>query len=60
MSEKGQNEIFFDILERKECFLDVKISDMFLYVLICSFMFFLAKRARKKHFLIFWIESYGF
>ena len=58
--KRPERIFFFDILERKECFLDLKISYMFLHVLICSYIFFLAKRARKKHFLIFWIENNGF
>ena len=77
-AKKSHKETFFDILDRKECFLDHKRKllkkskknrhfakglihgfcqkvDLFL---IC--FFFLAKNARKKHFLIFWIEIKAF
>ena len=75
-SKKSQKETFFYILDSKECFLDLKSKvlgeskkltfskglvhgfwqkiDLFL---IC---FFLAKKGRKKHFLIFWIENKAF
>ena len=75
--KKSQKETFFHILDRKECFLDLKSEvlknskknwhfakglvhgfcqkiDLFL---IC---FFWAKKAREKHFLIFWIEKNAF
>ena len=38
--KKARANFSFDILERKECFLDLKISYMFLHVLICSYIFF--------------------
>ena len=67
--KKKQKETFFDVLDRKECFLDRKrkvlknskestfckgVSSWFLSKnRPFSYMFFLAINARKKHFLIF-------
>ena len=71
-SKKSQKQTVFDILDKKECFLDLKsevlrnwkkskcckeVSPWFLSKNRPFFhMFFLAKKARNKHFLIFWIE----
>ena len=70
---KCKKEIFFDTLDSKEYFLDLKsevlaklkkstfskgVSPWFLSKnRPFSDMFCLAKKARKKHFLIFWIEN---
>ena len=48
--KKARANFFFDILERKECFLDLKISYMFLHVLICSYIFFFSKKSQKETF----------
>ena len=69
-SKKSQKEKFFDVLDSKKCFLDLK-SEVLKNSKKSKFckgvspwcssknrpfscMFFLAKKARKKHFLIFW------
>ena len=73
LSKKSKKQTVFDILDRKECFLDLKsevlrnwkkskcckgVSPWFLSKNRPFFhMFFLAKKARNKHFLIFWIEK---
>ena len=76
-SKKSQKESFFEILDSKEFFLDLKsevlakskkstfckgVSPWFLSKnRPFSYMpFFLAKKAKKKHFLIFWIENKAF
>ena len=74
LSEQSKKETYFDILDSKECFLDLKgetlvkskksafckgVSPWFLSKnRPFSYMFFLSKKkARKQHFLIFWIEN---
>ena len=72
-SKKRKKERFFDILDRKECFLDHKKNVLktlknrhFAKGLVHGFCvkidlflirFFLSRKERKKHFLIFWIEN---
>ena len=72
-TRKSQKETLFDILDRKECFLDLKsellknskkwtfcrgVSPWFLSKnQPFSHMSFFVKKAAKKHFLIFWIEK---
>ena len=76
LTKKNQKERFFDILDRKECLLDLKseslkrskkstfckrVSPWFLSKnRLFSYIFLLAKKARKKHSLIFWIENNAF
>ena len=75
LSKERQKERFFDILDRKECFLDHKKKVLktlknrhFAKGLVHGFcqkidlflIFFWPKKARKKHFLIFWIEKNAF
>ena len=77
LAKKSQKQTFFDILDSKECFLDLKsevlekskksafckgFSPWFLSKNrpFSHMFFFWAKKARKKHFLIFWIEKNGF
>ena len=77
LSKKSQKQTVFDILDKKEWFLDLKtevlkksrkstffkgVSPWFLsknrhfpYM-----FFFLAKKARNKQFLIFWIQKNAF
>ena len=66
LSKKNQKETFFDILDRKECFLDLKSEVLkkskkskfskgvspwlFSKNRPLSYVFFLAKKARKKYF----------
>ena len=54
LSKKSQKETFFDILDRKESWVSpwfcLKI-DLFLI------RFYLSKKGRKKHFLIFCLEN---
>ena len=76
-SQKSQKETFFDILDRRECFLhhiskvltkskkiDIFQSGQFMVfakkLTFFSYVFFLAKQARKKTFLIFQIEKNTF
>ena len=76
LSQKSQKERFFDILDRKEYFLDLK-SELLKKSKKSTFckgvspwyfsknwpfpyLFFWAKKVRKKHFLIFWIEKNAF
>ena len=76
-SKKSHKETFFDILDRKKCFLNLKsetlakskkstfckgVSPWFLSKnRPFSYMFFfLPKKGRKKHFLIFWIKNKAF
>ena len=72
-TKKSQKETFFDILDRKECFLDLKseviknskkwtfskgVSAWFLSKNgPYSYKIFFSKKSRKKNFLIFWIEN---
>ena len=76
LSKKSDKETFFDILDRKKCFLNLKsetlakskkstfckgVSPWFLSKnRPFSYMFFLAKKPRKKDFLIFFIENKAF
>ena len=76
LSQKSQKERFFDILDRKEYFLDLKgellkkskkstfckgVSPWyFIKNRPFPYLFFWAKKVRKKHFLIFWIEKNAF
>ena len=76
LSKKSQKQTVFDILDRKESFLDLKskvlkksrkstfckgVSPWFLSKnRSFSNTFFLAEKARKKHFLIFLIEKNAF
>ena len=73
LTKKSQKEILFHILDRKECFLDLKSEVLknlkkwtFCRGLVHGFCqkinlslicFFFVKKATKKHFLIFWIEK---
>ena len=75
-SKKSQNEKLFNILEKKEYLLDLKsetlakskqwtfckgVSPWFLTKLRpSSYMFCWANKARKKHFLIFWMVKNTF
>ena len=72
-AKKSQKETFFDVLDRKECFLDRKkkvlknskestfykgVSSWFLSKnWPFSYKFFFEQKAIKKHFLIFWIQN---
>ena len=72
-SKKSKKETFFYILDRKQCFLDLKgevlaksqksifcigVSPWFLAKnRPFSYNFFFEQKARKKYFLIFWIEN---
>ena len=74
--KKSHKERFFDILDRKEHFLDLKgellkkskkstfckgVSPWyFIKNRPFPYLFFWAKKVRKKHFLIFWIEKNAF
>ena len=76
LSQKSQKERFFDILDRKEYFLDLKSELLkkskkstfckevspwyFIKNRPFPYLFFWAKKVRKKHFLIFWIEKNAF
>ena len=76
LNKKSQKETFFDILDRKQCFLDLKSEvltkskDIDILQRVSwwflskngpfSYLFFLKKKTRKKHFLIFWIENKAF
>ena len=77
LAKKSLKETFFDILDSKECFLDLKseVLKKSKKSTLCKgfspwffsknrpfshMFFFWAKKARKKHFLIFWIEKNGF
>ena len=77
LSKKTQKQTFFDILDRKESFLDLKsevlkksrkstfckgVSPWFLSKNrpFSNMFFFLAKQARNKQFLKFWIEKNAF
>ena len=76
VSQKKQKKTFFDILYRKECFLDHKreVLKMFKKSTFCKGvspwfflkngrfpnLFFWAEKARKKHFFIFWIVKNAF
>ena len=73
LTKKSQKEIFFHILDRKECFLDLKsevlknlkkwtfcrwVSPWFLWKnQPFSHMFFFCKKSQKEIFFIFWIEK---
>ena len=75
-SQKKLKKTFFDILDRKECFLDHKrqVLKNFKKSTFCKGvspwfflnngrfpnLFFLAKKSRKKHFFIFWIVKNAF
>ena len=76
LSKQSKKETYFDKLDSKECFLDLKsetlakskkslfckgVSPWFLSK-NCPFSYisFLKKKARKKHFLIFWIVKNAF
>ena len=71
---KSKKATFFDVLDRKECFLDQKrkvlqnSKESTFWKRVCPcflskkgpfslYVFFLAKKAKKKHFFIFWIEN---
>ena len=76
LSKESKKETFFDILDSKECFLDLKsevlknskksafCKRVSLWFLSknrpFSYMFFLGKKAKNKHFLILWIENKAF
>ena len=76
LSQKRHKERFFDILDRKVYFLDLKteVLKKWKKSTFCKgvspwyfsknrpfpYLFFWAKKARKKHFLIFWIEKNAF
>ena len=77
LSKESQKETCFDILDTKECCLDLKSEVLkkwkkskFLKgvltrgfcqkIVFFSHKFFLSKKARKKHVLIFWIENNDF
>ena len=77
LSQESQKETFFDILDRKECFFDHKrkvlknskkaafckgVSPWFLSKNrpFSQMFFFLAKNAKKKHFLLFCIVKNTF
>ena len=75
-SQKSQNITFFDILDSKECFLDLKsevlknskkstfCKGVSLWFLSknrpFSYKIFLEQKRKKEHFLIFWIEQKDF
>ena len=76
LSKESKKETFFDILDSKECFLDLKsevlknskksafCKRVSLWFLSknrpFSYMFFLGKKAKNKHFLVLWIENKAF
>ena len=76
LCKKSHKERFFDILDRKEYFLDLKgeLLKKSKKSTVCKgvspwyfiknrpfpYLFFWAKKVRKKHFLIFWIEKNAF
>ena len=76
LSKQSKKETYFDILDSKEFFLDLKsetlakskksafckgVSPWFLSKnRPFPYIFFSAKKARKKHFSIFWIEKNAF
>ena len=77
LTKKSQKETFFHILDRKEFFLDLKsevlknskkltfckgVGPCFLSKNrpLSRMFFFWGKKARKKHFLIFWIARNAF
>ena len=76
LSKQSKKETYFDILDSKEFFLDLKsetlakskksafckgVSPWFLSKnRPFPYIFFSAKKARKKHFLIFWLENKAF
>ena len=76
LSKESKKETFFDILDSKECFLDLKsevlknskksafCKRVSLWFLSknrpFSYKFFLGKKAKNKHFLILWIENKAF
>ena len=74
-SKKGQRETFFDILDRKECHLDLKsevltklknivilegVSPWFLSKNRLFLCLFFNKKSQQEHFLIFWIGNKAF
>ena len=74
-SKKGQRETFFDILDRKECHLDLKsevltksknidifegVSPWLLSKNRPFLCLFFNKKSQQEHFLIFWIGNKAF
>ena len=75
LTKKSQKETFFDILDRKECFLDLKsevltksknidilkgVSPWFLSKNRPFSCLFFSKKSQQEHFLILWIENKAF
>ena len=75
LSKKGQKETFFDILDRKECHLDLKSEVLtksknidILKGLVHGYCqkidlflcLFFNKKSQEEHFLIFWIGNKAF